>query len=187
MNLAIRNAASMLAAAAVIVGARRAGAVETPSDVETDHIDAADDGGPRTGAIFLRPWGIAWDSLSVQMAVAVADNIAVSVEGALLLQDAPRLVRAYAASVGLPFFPQRFAFHGIYVDPRVEWVSASSGSGRSAGAAVLVGYEWTWPIGASLRLGGGVAFGEGIDGDRSQLRTIAGFRPEADGALGLAF
>jgi hypothetical protein len=187
MNRAIHHAAPILAAATAIACARRAYAVETPSDVETDHIDAADDGGPRAGAIFLRPWGITWDSLGLEAAVAVAENIAVSVEGALLLHGARGVVRAYAASVGLPIFPQRFAFHGIYVDPRVEWVSVADGSGRWVGAAALVGYEWTWPIGATLRLGGGVALSEGIGGDASQLRTLAGFRPEADGALGLVF
>jgi hypothetical protein len=187
MNRAIHDAASILAAATVLASARRAGAVETLSDVDTDHIDAADDGGPRQGGIFLRPYGVALGSLAAQMAVAVAEKVAVSVEGALLLRDAPGVTRMYSASVGFPLFLQRFAFHGIYFDPRVEWLWASGGPGRWIGVAALVGYEWTWPMGATLRLGGGAAFSKAVDGDSSQLRTIAGLRPEADGALGIVF
>jgi hypothetical protein len=121
------------------------------------------------------------------MAVAVAERVAVSVEGALPLRDAPGVTRVYSASIGFPLFPQRFVFHGIYVDPRVEWVWASGGSGRWVGAVALVGYEWTWPIGATLRLGAGAAFSRATDGDTSRLPAIAGLRPEADGALGIVF
>jgi hypothetical protein len=187
MNRAIQSAASFLAAASVFACARRAGAAETRSDVDTDHLDAADDGGPRHAGFFLRPFGFALGCLGAQMAVAVAEKVAVSVEGALLLGDAPGLTRAYSASVGFPLFPQLFAFHGIYIDPRVEWVWASAGSGRWVGAAALVGYEWTWPMGATVRLGGGAAFSKATDGETSQLRTMTGLRPEADGALGLVF
>jgi hypothetical protein len=187
MNRAGPLAASLLALSAALAPPLRASAAESRADIETDHIDAADDGGPRHGAVFLRPFGVVLGSVGTQVAVAVNEHAALSIEGLLWPGGSMRTLRALAASVGVPIFPQRFAFHGIYVEPRVEWVRALPGPGRLLGGAVLVGYEWTWPIGATIRLGGGAAYARSIGGDASPISVLVGLRPEVDGAVGLVF
>jgi hypothetical protein len=69
----------------------------------------------------------------------------------------------------------------------VEWVRALPGPGGLLGAAALVGYEWTWPIGATLRLGAGAAYSRSIGGEGLPISALVGLRPEMDGALGVVF
>ncbi len=179
-----------LAAAALALGhAPAATAAETRADVESDHVDAADDGGPRTAGVLVRASAIAWGSLGAEVDVSLGANAALSVEGDWL-PFGP--ARAYAAAVGVPLFLQRFAFHGLYVHPRLEWAWASSGDGSAQGtleigsAAVLAGYEWTWPSGATLRLAGGIAYAKAMGGD-SAASSLTGWHPEIDAAVGWIF
>lgn len=175
--------------AATVPIASRAGAVETSADVETDHIDAADDGGPRTAGVLLHPFSMAFGAfgeLGVELDVALGENAALSFEGDWVLLPG---ASSYEASVGLPVFPQRFAFHGIYVHPRVEWASETSGgeSDRVIGAVVTVGYAWTWPVGATLRLGGGPAYDRALASDGAVTHALEGLHPRADVSAGWVF
>jgi hypothetical protein len=181
--------------AATVSIASRAGAVETSADVETDHIDAADDGGPRTAGVLLHPFSMAFGAfgafgafaeVGVELDVALGENAALSVEGDWVLLPG---ASSYEASVGLPVFPQRFVFHGIYVHPRVEWASETSGgeSDRVVGAVVTVGYTWTWPVGATLRLGGGPAYARALASDGAAPHALEGLHPRADGSVGWVF
>jgi hypothetical protein len=187
MKTGIGVALACVAATASI--ASRAGAVETSADVETDHIDATDDGGPRTAGVLLHPFSMSFGSLGelgVELDVALGENAALSVEGDWVLLPG---ATSYQASVGLPVFPQRFAFHGIYVHPRVEWASEASGgeSDRVVGAVVTVGYAWTWPVGATLRLGGGPAYARALATHGTATPALEGLHPRADVSVGWVF
>jgi hypothetical protein len=184
----MRTAASVAAAAAALALSlvREARAVETRRDVETDHIDAADDGGPRSAGVLVHSLPTAVGSVGVEVDVALGASAALSVEGHWVPLGA---IRAYATSVGMPLFPQRFAFHGLYVHPRVEWavVSVQGASVQAGSAAVLVGYEWTWLSGATVRLAGGVAYSKAMGGDAAASSAWVGTHPEIDAALGWIF
>jgi hypothetical protein len=161
-----------------------AAAAETSADVETDHIDALDDGGPRTAAIAVDPIPLALGRLGAEIGVAVGENVAVSVSA-----DFTPLATAVAvrAELGAFLFLQRFAFHGLYVRPRLEWLSAGaeSASGRAIGAGATVGYEWTWPVGATLRLGGGVSYARPLPGGAAV--ATEGLTPRLDANVGWVF
>ncbi len=186
MSPAPRIATAAAALALSSAYAREARAVETRADVETDHIDAADDGGPRSGGVFVHSLPLPWGSLGAEVDVALDANVAVSLDGDWLPFGATRV---FAASLGLPVFPQRFSFHGLYVHPRFEWAWAlGQGSSVQVGAAeVLVGYEWTWAQGATLRLAGGPAYSRAMGGDAALSSALVGFHPELDAGLGWIF
>jgi hypothetical protein len=182
-------AASLVAGAVALTRARAAVAVESRADVETDHIDPADDGGPRTAGVLVRASPVMWGTLGAEVDMALGAHAALSVEGDWL-PFGP--IRAYAASVGMPLFLQRFAFHGLYLHPRLEWAWASPDAGSGQGslqvgsAAVLVGYEWTCLPGATLRLAGGIAYSKAMGGDAAPS-SLAGLHPELDAAIGWIF
>jgi hypothetical protein len=181
-----RIAAAVVTLALSCAYAGGAGAVETRADVETDHVDAADDGGPRSGGVLVHSLPLPWGSIGAEVDVALGANVALSVDGEWLPFGATRV---FAALLGLPIFPQRFSFHGLYVHPRFEWAWASAqGSSVQVGAAaVLVGYEWTWAQGATLRLAGGPGYSRATGGDAALSSALVGFHPELDAALGWIF
>jgi hypothetical protein len=170
----------------VLGPAPRAWAVEARTDVETDHIDAADDGGPRALGVLLHPLSIATNWFGAEVDAACGEHVVLSVEG-----DARWLfgIHGLRAVLGAALFPQRFSFHGIYVHPVFEWDRAAAG-GASAGAlggGITVGYAWTWPVGASVRLGGGIAYAKGIANDGPVTLAFEGLRPAADADVGWVF
>jgi hypothetical protein len=171
-------------ALAFAVPAPSARAAETADDVETDHIDAADDGGPRTWGLALSPFEADLGLVGVEVGAALGPRAVFTFEGDWLAV-APTLV--YGATLGVAFFPTRFAFHGLYVHPRVEaWRASLAGSGLGAGG--VVGYEWTAPVGATLRLGGGLAY-VAWSGPASAAppANLTGLVPEIDAAVGWVF
>jgi hypothetical protein len=178
-------AVAVASAALLFTLSGRALAVETAADIETDHIDAGDDGGPRGAAVLVRPFVLALGQLGADLEVAAGESASVTVEGDWLAAPG---IAAYAAAAGIAWFPQRFAFRGLYVHPRVEWASTgaaeNAGSGSSIGAAVTVGYEWTAPIGATLRAGGGVSCAASLGAGGPLAVAIEGVRPRVDLAVG---
>ncbi len=169
-------------------GESRACAAETRGDVETDHLDAAADGGPRTWALAIRPVELSLGRVGVELGVAAASNVVVTLE-ADWLALAP--TGAYGAILGTAIFPTRFAFHGFYVHPRLEWWRAPAAAfpRDAAGAGALVGYEWTAPVGASLRLGAGLAYlaWSGAPAASGPVVGASGLLPEVDLAVGWVF
>jgi hypothetical protein len=183
---ASRLATAATALALSQVDAREAGAAETRADVETDHIDAADDGGPRSGGALVHSLPMPWGSIGAEVDVALGANVALSVDGDWLPFGATHV---FAASLGFPIFPQRFVFHGVYVHPRFEWAwaAAEGSSAQVGGATVLVGYEWTWPQGATIRLAGGPAYSWAMGGNATPSSSVLGFHAELDAAVGWIF
>jgi hypothetical protein len=182
----MKRALSIAAAAGVLAAALPARAVETRADVETDHFDAADDGGPRALGVLVHPLAIATGWLGAEIDAACGEHLVLTIEG-----DARWVfgIRGFRTVLGLALFPQRFAFHGVYVHPTFEWDRATSGAvaASALGGGATVGYAWTWPFGASVRLGGGVAYAKSVFGDGTAAIAVAGLRPEVDADLGWVF
>jgi hypothetical protein len=182
----MKRALSTLGAAGILAAAPLAWAVEGPGDVETDHLDAADDGGPRAIGVLLHPVAIAAGWVGAEVDASCGDHVTLTVEG-----DARWIfgLRGYRTLLGFALFPQRFSFHGLYVHPTFEWDrSTAVGAAASAlGGGVTVGYAWTWPVGAAVRLGGGVAYAKEIVTDGQAAFAVEGPRPEVDADLGWVF
>jgi hypothetical protein len=176
---------ALAAAAAMLAFMPRAVAAETPADVETDHIDAIDDGRPRSAAVVVDPIAMSLGQLGAEVDVAVGEIIAVSMAGDWTPRGAATVARA---ELGAAFFPQRFAFHGLYVRPWLECMSAAgdSPSGRAIGVGATVGYEWTWPFGATLRVGGGVSYAKVLEGEKGAM-AMEGLAPRLDANIGWVF
>jgi hypothetical protein len=182
----MKRALSLLASVAAVLVAPPVRAVESPADVETDHVDATDDGGPRAAGVLLHPVSIAMGWLGGEVDVAQSDHVVITVEA-----DARWFfgIHGVRAVLGGLLFLQRFAFRGIYLHPTFEWdrVAAGDAWASALGGGATVGYAWTWVAGATVRLGGGVAYAKGVARDGQAARSIEGLRPEVDADLGWVF
>jgi hypothetical protein len=158
------------------------------ADVETDHVDAADDRGPRTWSLGVLPLSAHLGWVGVEAAVALDTSVAVTLAGGWLASDPDR---AQDVAVGVAFFPWRFAFHGVYVRPGFALERARAGGvlHDAASGGAVVGYQWTAPVGASLRLGGGLAYGTWVGGGPSVAPTAptSGLLPQLDACLAWVF
>jgi hypothetical protein len=186
----MRTSWSLGAAALAFGHAPAARAAETRADVESDHTDAAADGGPRTAGVLVRASAITWGSLGAEVDVSLGANAALSLEGDWL-PFGP--ARAYAALVGVPLFLQRFAFHGLYVHPRLEWASASASDGSAQGSLKVGqrgGPRWIRMDLAVRRHAAsgrrGIAYAKAMGGD-SPPSSLTGLHPELDAAVGWIF
>jgi hypothetical protein len=177
-------ALALALAAGILSIATRAGAVETPRDIETDHVEARDDGAFRAIAVLLHPVAMATAWFGAEVDVAVSDHVMLSVTG-----EARAGSRSHGdrASAGMAFFLSR-AFDGFYLHPGFEACRASVNgvAGSAVGAALTGGYAWSWPLGIMLRAGGGVAYERALLGDASAV-ALGGVRPRIDADVGWAF
>jgi len=155
---------------------------ESSADVETDHVDAVDEGGPRYARLAVQPLLPALGLAVAEADVAIAEHVAVS--GALAWLVTPS-GSGYRASAGAPVFPAHTVFHGLYVHPRIEWTRLPSAT--SLGAAATLGYAWTWPFGATTSFGIGLAYTRGAAVGIGAVAAVAGFEPRFDTAVGWLF
>jgi hypothetical protein len=162
-----------------------AAARETRRDVETDHLDAFDDGGPRSFALLVNPAALALGAFGGEGDLVLGDVGAMSFEG-----DWTSLggTTAYGASVGFPLFPWRLMFHGFYVHPRITYARATSGGTAVdvLGGGATVGWQWTWRFGLTLRAGAGASY-ERVVTDGGPGVALEGLRPLLDGEVGWVF
>lgn len=180
----VLSAAAALAVSAAC--AHPARAAETRQDVESDHLDAFDDGGPRTLGLLVNPLALALGGVSAEGDLVLGDTAAMSVEGALASVGG---TTAYGASLGLPIYPWRLVFHGFYVHPRLTWARATTADGASVdvlGGGATMGWQCTWRFGLTLRVGAGVAYGRPLS-DPAPSVAVAGLRPLLDGSVGWVF
>ncbi len=180
------SVALVLAAAGLGITAftRSLKALEAHSDIETDHLDASDDAGPRGVGALLDPLGVAFGRVGAEVDVMLNDNVGLSFEANWLSQYAA----AYGGRVGVPMFPLGTPFRALYVHPRVAWMRARAPGQwiNVVGAEVTVGYEWTWLAGPTLRLGGGVAYSTAAATVASGIAPT-GLRPQLDASVGWVF
>jgi hypothetical protein len=166
---------------------RRVWGAEGRGDVETDHIDAFDDLGPRTAGVFCGPGAVGVASSRVGFGAEVdfvlGDVAAVSIGGLWL----PFAEDGYRVSVGTPIFAWAVPFHGLYLHPRVtlDHRAAAGGSLDIAGVSMTVGWERTWRPGFTMRIGSGVAYERALGVDATA--AAAGIEPVFDGSVGWAF
>jgi hypothetical protein len=161
-------------------------AAEGPHDVETDHLDAFDDGGPRTFGLLTNPAGMLLGVFGAEGDLVLGDTAALSAEADwLALGD----VTAYGGTVGLPMYPMRVPFHGFVIHPRLSLVHASSGGAGVdlAGVIATLGWQWTLPAGLSFRTGAGVRLDRAIGGDADAGTALEGLHPVLDGSIGWVF
>jgi len=193
----MRRALSVQAIAAVLTAAQTSRAVDSPDDVETDHIDAVDDGGPRSVGFLLHPILMAAGWFGAEVDASCGEHLLLSVEG----DGRFAWTHGVRAALGVALFPQRFSFHGIYAHPTFEWnrVWANGVAATVLGGAITVGYAWTWPSGPTFRLGGGVEYAKGtigsgqalfareLEGSTAPLERGEGWRPRVDANVGWVF
>jgi len=179
-----RTVALVLSVLVLAAAAPPARAAETRHDVETDHLDAFDDGGPPSFALLVNPLATLLGTFGAEGDFVIGDAAALSVEGDWVLTGG---TTAWAATVGLPVFPWRTIFHGFYVHPRATAAVATSAGASTdvLGIGGTAGWQHTWRFGLSLRIGGGVAYEHalGLDGGVA----ILGLRPLLDGEIGWVF
>lgn len=177
----------VLALAPVLAAAStEARAAEKGADVESDHLDAFDDGGPRSFALLTNPASLLFGAIGAEGDVLLGDVAALSLEADILAMGP---ATGASASVGVPLFPQGVALHGFYLHPRVfaarAWAAGSHGDAVGIGATL--GWEWTLPVGFTLRVGAGAAIDRPVGGDAGPVSSLVGFRPLLDASLGWAF
>lgn len=164
----------------------QARAQEKGADLETDHLDAFDDGGPRSFALLTNPASLLFGVIGVEGDLLLGDTAALSLEADAL---AVGPATGASASLGIPLFPQGVALHGFYMHPRLFAARAwSAGSHVDvAGIGATIGWEWTLPVGLTLRTGAGAAIDRPTGGDAGAASPLVGFRPLLDGSLGWTF
>lgn len=186
----MKPAAALFVATLSLTLSRPAAAAETKADVETDHVTAADDEGPRTAGLLVRALSMATGWLGAEIDVSSGPGVALSAEGA---QRRVFGRRAYRVALGVALYPQRPSFHGFYVHPVVEWARTTGDSmaASALGGGFTVGYAWTWPAGATVRLGGGVAYARALGtppgSDPQASPVVEGLQPRVDVDLGWVF
>jgi hypothetical protein len=184
MRLA-RVAGLAAVAIAIVTAASPARAVETRGDVESDHVSAADDGGPRSIGVLVDPlaMGIGW--LGGEIDAALAEPLVFTAEGDVRAFGVP----GYGATLGLAFFLQGIALRGIYLHPTVAWAH-EHGRGVAVtgiGGGVSAGYEWTAFAGATLRLGAGGTYAKTARAGAGTAVALGGLRPQVDALVGWVF
>jgi hypothetical protein len=166
-----------------------AAAARAERDVETDHLDAFDDVGPRTLGVLFSAGGVGIRSsapaIGAELDFVLGDSAALSLAAAWL----PLEAAGYSVSVGAPLFPGRVPFHGLYVRPLLVWERQSmlGASLDIGGVGVTAGWELTWRPGLTMRLGGGVAYEQALGGDDAVMGASGRVQPVLDGAVGWAF
>jgi hypothetical protein len=178
--------AGVTACAGVLLAGSPAIAAENRGDKETDHIDAFDDGGPRTFGLLLNPAALALGSFAAEGDFVLGDAVALSVEGDWLSAGS---ATAFGMSAGLPLYPWRIVFHGFYLHPRLLWARATQElvSADVVGIGGTLGWQETWRFGLTLRLGAGAAYEVPLGEVGSGSFSIASVRPLLDGEVGWVF
>ena len=160
-------------------------AAEGPGDVQTDHVDAYDEGGKPSVGVFANPGALLAGAISAELELALGDVAALGLEADAYAIGA---TRAYGAALGLPIFVERVRFHGLYVEPRVvaETASGAALSSSVVGAGATAGWEETWRFGLSLKGGIGLLWVTPLGGVGDD-DLVVGVRPLVDASVGWVF
>jgi hypothetical protein len=186
MKTGISHGLACLLVAVVVGWSAPAAAAEGRGDRETDHIDAFDDGGPRSFALLLDPLALALGTMAVEGDFVLGDAAALSVEADWMSAVG---ASAYGVTVGVPLFPWRVVFHGFYVHPRAMAAYGVNGglTADVVGLGGTLGWQHTFRFGLSLRIGGGAAYEVALGKDAGASFAVSGVRPLLDGDVGWVF
>jgi hypothetical protein len=155
-------------------------AAEGPRDVETDHLDAYDDGGKPSVGVLANLGAPLSGALAAEIDFALGDAAVLSVEADCFCLGVPK---AFGGAIGVPLFVERVRFHGLYVEPRLAAVVASSGAAAAVGLGATAGWEETFRFGLSLKGGLGLLYETPLAGDG----LVVGIKPLVDAAIGWVF
>lgn len=184
----MKPAVALVTAAASLGASPSAFAVETHADVQTDHVKAEGDGRPRTLGVLVRPLSMALGSLGAELDAACGEHVVLTVEGGEAGMFGSSGSSAYGVDLGVAIFRFGFAFHGLYFHPVVEWARVTGdGAAERLGGGFTAGYAWTWPVGVTVRLGGGVMYAKTLEGEEQVTDGIKGVRPRIDVDVGWVF
>jgi hypothetical protein len=172
-------------ASLVVLALAATARADTRNDVETDHLDGFDDGGPRRFAVLVNPVSAVLATFGAEGDLGLGDTAALSLEA---IWAAPTGTDIYGAVVGLHVFPGAVPFHGLYIHPRLEgWRATADGARVVLGLGCTVGWEWTWRFGLTARAGLGATYERALTGSDGSASSLVGVRPLLDGLVGWAF
>jgi hypothetical protein len=186
MRTGIGAAFTVLAVALALAGERSAAAAEGRADRETDHLDAFDDGGPRSFGLFVNPLALTLGTFAAEADFVLGEAAALSVEGDFMSTGG---ATAYGVTAGVPLFPWRVVFHGLYLHPRVMAAYATNAGVAAdvAGIGGTLGWQQTFRFGLSLRIGGGATYEVALGQAAGAAFAVTGVRPLVDGEVGWVF
>jgi hypothetical protein len=181
---------------AVVLWPAPSAAADGLRDVETDHIDAYDDGGKPSFGVFANAGALLAGAFAARAELCLGDMAAVSLEGDYF---ATGTAPAYGASLGLPLFVERVRFRGLYIEPRLlgQVGSGVPLSHGTVGLGATAGWEETWRFGLSIKGGIGLSYETTLPDSscpqpggtgRCDTNFVAvGVRPLVDAAVGWVF
>ncbi len=153
-----------------------------------DRSDDATEDADASVAVMFAPVAIACGVFGGEADFVVQRSLALSIDAA---GYRPGSATLGALGVGLLVFPLHTVFHGLYLEPRVTYTHALSedlvaGPGALSVEAV-VGWQWTWDYGLTVRLGAGVAGTSGGIAVRAPDISVGRLALVADAAVGWAW
>jgi hypothetical protein len=182
-------AARLACTTAVLALARSAFADDPPTfaDRADDAIEDADE----SVAVLVSPLAVACGVFGGEADVIVQRSIALALDAAVYGTGASSPAPLGAVGAGVLLYPLGTALHAFYVEPRVVYTRAlRSDLGGAPGwvsAVGVVGWQWTWDYGLSVRLGGGLAASTRGFPERAPALTVGPVALVADAALGWAW
>lgn len=181
----MKSALTALGMVGMLTTAHSALAVESRKDVETDHVDAKDDGGPRSVGMLVHPLTMATGWYGGEVDAAVNEHGVLSVEGEGCFTG----LHGFHVALGGAYFFRR-SFHGLYFRDTVDWarVALDGVAGSGLGTSFTLGYAWTWSVGPTLRLGGGFRLAyDGVAGAQPSPLALNDVGLKLDADLGWVF
>jgi hypothetical protein len=181
----MKRALTVLGMVGMLTTAHPARAVESRRDVETDHVDAKDDGGPNSVGLLIHPVDMATGWYGGEVDFSRLDHFVLSLEGEGLFTWA----HGVHVAIGTAYF-FRHSFRGLYFRDTVDWarVAADGVADSGFGTSVTLGYAWTWSVGPTLRLGGGLGLAhDDVAGAQRSPLALNGVGLKLDADLGWVF
>jgi hypothetical protein len=146
----------------------------------------------KTAGIFVNPLGIAFGVFGAEFDYAVAEKLTLNISGSFYKTGN---TTAFGGGVGAQWFPLEKAFHRFWIMPRVDFAAATaeeqgiSASAKLLAVGGLLGWQWTWDGGFSIRLGGGAMYYTALaeDEDKTVEVGLKGVLPSLDFSIGYTF
>lgn len=179
--------------ATVIVGVAAADEPPTFAD-RAERADESADEPTRSLALVFNPLAMSAGVFGMEADFVLTPRTAVVLEADVYGLGADVGV---ASGVGIAFYPMHPVFHGLYFEPRALFARSASESLLQVdwatdvvGVGGMVGWQWTWDYGFTLRLGGGAMHYFGGSGEVIQSSFPFGSGAAvlvADASVGWAF
>ena len=142
--------------------------------------------------IFVNPLGIAFGVFGAEYDHAVAERVTLN---SGLSYFSKGNTTAVGFGVGVQWFVQEKAFHRFWIMPKIEFAAATAEEGGTSASSkllavgALLGWQWTWDGGTSVRLGGGALYYAAVAKDKEETVEVGldGVAPALDLSIGYTF